>query len=179
MSRPQRWHFAVRALHWAGAALILGQLALGAAMARIVTDTGWRFDLYQLHKPLGLIALALTLLRLGARAATLAPDPPPHSPVWQRRAAAAAHAALYALALLLPLSGWVMVSASPLPIPISAFGLFDMPMLIKPSLEVYYAAKSAHSLIAGGLFALMALHAAAALKHHFHDVDGVLLRMWR
>ena len=34
-------------------------------------------------------------------------------PAWQRRAARASHAALYALMLALPLSGWLMASASP------------------------------------------------------------------
>lgn len=107
------WGVVSRALHWGMAGLILFQLALGVWMVR-VPDLIRRFDLTQLHKSWGTVVFLLALLRILWRAlAPARPALPAAMPVWQRRAAGASHLALYALMLLLPLSGWILASASP------------------------------------------------------------------
>ena len=66
--RPARWSPIVVALHWLNAALILALIAGGVAMTRGVFGAAATFDIYQLHKSLGFAALALTIVRLAARA---------------------------------------------------------------------------------------------------------------
>ncbi len=134
------------------------------------------FDLFQWHKSLGFAALAVTLARLAARAATLAP-PKPRSPPWERRLSAGVQALLYAITLVAIGSGWLIVSTSPLPIPTRFFGLFVVPNIAAPNAATFAAATLAHWLAALAIAGLVALHVAGALKHAFIDRDDVLRRM--
>ena len=112
-ARPARWNGLIVSLHWTAAAIILGLIALGWAMIYGGLDAATTFDLFQWHKSLGFVALALTAIRLAARASGSSP-PAPASPLWERRSAAAAQALLYVLTICAIASGWLLVSASPL-----------------------------------------------------------------
>ena len=96
---------------------------------------------------------------------------------WERAFASFTHAILYALMILIPLSGWVMASASRWPI--SFFGLFDVPKfnVIKES-TLWEITHEGHELMAFAMIALLLLHIGAALRHHFVLKDGMLARMW-
>ena len=172
---PARWSIAVVGGHWIAAALILTLIALGLVMVHGDFDAARKFDLYQLHKSLGFAALAAATLhlltRLGARA------PPPRGPRWERRLAALTQGALHALTFVAVAAGWLMVSASPLPLPTWVFNLFVVPNLARPDLALYQAALAAHRAAAWAIAGLAALHIAGALKHHFRDRDDVLGRM--
>ena len=84
----------------------------------------------------------------------------------------------YAVMILLPLSGWVMVSASPIGLPTMWFGLFEWPHLpVASSAQTAGGASEAHEILAYIGLLLFGLHVAGALKHHFFDRDDVLVRM--
>ena len=172
---PPRWSPAVVALHGINAALILALLALGWVMTRAVFGAAATFDLSQRHKALGFVALARTAARLAARAA--AHRPPLPAARWERRLAAVVQAALYALTIGAIVSGWLVVSASPLPVPTRFFGLFEIPNLAGADPSLFAAARAAHALTAYAIAGFVALHVAGALKHHFIDRDDVLARM--
>ena len=96
----------------------------------------------------------------------------------ERRTAPLAHFALYALQIALPLSGWALVSVSTLEIPTMPFDLFVMPNLplaVSDASESFWIA--AHWYLAYAGIALVAVHVAAALRHHFLLRDTVLARM--
>jgi cytochrome b561 len=125
------------------------------------------------------LALARVAWRLGQRAR---PPAPPGAPAWQARAAAASHRLLYALMVALPLSGWAMAAASPtqdlLHMQNMVFGWFAMPDPWTPGVAAVESAAGAVHLCCAVLLALaLALHAGAALRHHFVDHDDVLARM--
>lgn len=172
-----RWSPLVAALHWLAAALVLGLLGLGWFMVHWEADAARRFDLYQLHKSLGFVALAVLLLRLAARAATRAPPPLASMPPWERRAAALAHGALYALTLIVALSGWLVVSAAIVAIPTRFFDLFVIPNLPGVGRAQFAPATTLHLLAAWLLAGLIALHVAAALKHRFVNRDAIWSQM--
>ena len=176
LSRPARWSAAVIALHWLSAALILGLIAHGLMMVHGRLSAATTFDLYQQHKSLGFVALALTGARLAARLGSTAPAPPP-SPRWERRLAALVQAALYALTLVAILAGLLLVSTSPLPIPTRFFDLFAIPDIARPDAALFAAATLTHEVTAWAIAGLVALHVAGALKHHWLDRDDVLSRM--
>jgi len=175
----ERWSAAVVVLHWIGAALILGLLELGWFMVHAETDAARRFDLYQLHKSLGFLALAVLSVRLAARWATRAPAQPSSMPRWERRAASLAHGGLYAASLFAILSGWFVVSAAVVAIPTRFFDLVVVPDLPGVGPAQFDAAATSHLVAVWLLAGVIALHIAAAVKHRFVDRDGVWSRMAR
>jgi len=176
LSRPARWSAAVIALHWLSAALILGLIAHGLMMVHGRLSAATTFDLYQQHKSLGFVALALTAARLMGRLCFAAPKAL-SSALWERRLAALVQASLYALTLAAIFFGWLAVSASPLPIPTRFFGLFVVPNLAGPDQALFAGAAFAHEAAAYAIAVLVALHVAGALKHHIVDRDDALTRM--
>ena len=88
------------------------------------------------------------------------------------------HAFLYAALLLLPLTGWALVSASVLEIPTMPFNMFVLPHLpleVSEASEDFWA--GLHRWIGWAAAGLVVLHALAALRHHFWLRDDTLLRM--
>jgi cytochrome b561 len=180
-ARPERWNGLIISLHWAAGAIILALLALGWVMVYGGLDSAATFDLYQWHKSLGFAALALTALRLVARFVSASP-PAPVSARWEQRLAAFAQDTLYLLTICAIISGWLVVSTSPLPVPTRFFDLFVIPNIVRPDPSLFADAALGHRLAAWGIAFLIALHVAGALKHHFVDGDDVLKRMlprWR
>jgi cytochrome b561 len=164
------WPRALRLLHWASAVLILGALALGAYMVELVQDPAERFDLTQTHKTVGVLIFALAVARLCLRVLTPAPT---HESAPLLLAAKATHAVLYALLLLLPLSGWLMATTTPVRVPTVVFGLFTLPYPLAPDLATYRFAHAVHASAAVSLALLVLLHSAAALAHALRQRRGV------
>ena len=168
-------------LHWAAGAIILALIAMGWAMIHGDLDSAWTFDIYQWHKSWGLVALVLTAARLAARFVSASP-PAPVSPRWEQRLAAATQASLYILTVCAIISGWLVVSASTLPVPTRFFDLFVIPNIAPPNPSLFADAMLAHKIAAWTIAALVVLHVAGALKHHFVDGDDVMKRIaprWR
>ncbi len=177
MSADPAWPLSIRILHWLGAAAIVFMLALGFAMVNLVGDPGARFDLYQAHKSIGLLVLALMLARLALRFIRAKPAPIASIPSWQTRAAAAMHSLLYALVIALTLAGYAMVSTSPLPLPVALPFGFTAPDLLASNYALSESFKQLHHVLAAFLALCAGGHVAAALKHRFIDRDGTLRRM--
>ncbi|WP_111429499.1 cytochrome b [Rhodobacteraceae bacterium DSL-40] len=179
----ESWGWVTRLLHWAIAGLILFQLGLGFYMSDWVSDLFRQFALVQLHKSWGFVVFALACVRIVWRLANrTSPAAPENIPAWQDRVASITHKLLYLLMFVLPISGWVMASASPnqdlLNIDNMVFNWFAMPDPWVPGVKsIASAAAEIHELSAFLLLGLLALHAGAALKHHFVDRDRVLRRM--
>ncbi|GBQ64394.1 cytochrome B561 [Ameyamaea chiangmaiensis NBRC 103196] len=169
-------------LHWLIAAGVLLLIGMGLAMDHASLDPMRMFQLYQLHKSIGISVLLLVCLRVGWRLTHAAPALPAGMPVAERRAAHLAHLALYGLQIVLPLSGWAMVSASVLGIPTVLFGMVpwpDLPVLatLQDKAPVEAALKGFHHWAAWTLAALIVLHVAAVLRHALILRDSVPGRM--
>ena len=177
-SPPGRWSGGVIALHWLSAAWLALVFALGVAATAGNFDAARKFDVYQAHKALGWLTLALLAARLAARAARPAPPPASSWSTLTRSASWLVHAALYGLLAAVPLIGWLRVSSAIVPIPVSLFGLATIPNIAPVDGDFSERLALAHKLGAWTLAALVAFHAAAALKHQFVDRDAILGRMW-
>lgn len=168
------------AFHWSIALLILGLMLIGFIMRRVEIDPALQFSLYQWHKSLGFTALGLAILRTGWWLVERSPRPLPSLAPLEYKAAWLTHHALIALGLLVPLTGWAVASGSTLDIPSFYFNLFVVPHLPLPQSEASEAFWAfAHSALAYITLGLAAIHAAAALHHHFIRRDAVLVRMLR
>lgn len=170
---PARYTPVAIALHWLLALLILGALGLGVYMVDLPFSPQ-RLKLYNWHKWAGVTILLLSAARLLWRLTHRPPADPP-MPAWQRRAAHATHAALYGLFFAIPLVGWAYSSAAGFPI--VWFGVLPLPDFVPVDKDLAEAIKPWHGRLAWLLAALVLLHVAAALKHHFIDRDGLLQRM--
>ncbi|HVZ99221.1 MAG TPA: YceI family protein [Caulobacterales bacterium] len=190
----QRYTAVAVLLHWAIAVAIAGQILLGWWMGEALDNSALRaqaFAAFQLHKSIGLTILLLSLIRLGWRLLHRPPPLPEHMSAWERVAALSTHWAFYALIVLMPLTGWLYVSAGwsahdnhAFDVPTYYFGLFHVPHLFNldhgPDAmrsALAQTTMSMHSAMAWILIVLAALHVAAALKHHFYDRDEVLTHM--
>ena len=96
-------------------------------------------------------------------------------PAWQQQAAKASHLLLYALLLVIPLSGWLYSSATG--VQVVYLGLVPLPDLVPKDKALAGVLRATHLSLNFALFVLVCVHSAAALKHHFVDRDDALARM--
>lgn len=180
----QRYGAIAQFIHWTMAALIVGMVVVGLYMEDLSTaeklpgTTGYM--LYQLHKSIGFVVLALAILRLVWRLLSPAPPVPKNHGKLLALAAHATHVALYALIFAMPVSGWLFVSADPLShtlVPTRFFDLFVVPNLLDADNGIRDFFRGIHGLLSNVLIAVVALHAGAAFAHHLFFKDNVLIRM--
>lgn len=168
-----RYNRTARALHAAIAVMVIFNLATGIAGEAL--EDIW--NPFPLHKGTGMIILLLSLARLGWRMKWTMPDWPSTAGRLQRVVARLTHVVLYALMLVVPVTGWIMTSANS-KLPISIWGLFEWPKLaVTKGSALAEVAYEGHEILGYLMAALVALHVAAALHHHFVLKDNVLRRM--
>ncbi|GGE09025.1 cytochrome b561 [Aureimonas endophytica] len=165
-------------LHWAIALVFLGEWPLGMLTQRSAEDPALQFELYQWHKSVGFLILALALPRLVWSLASRRPAPAGGLGPAEILASRAVHQALLALSVAVPLAGWAIASSSPLRIPSYVFDLVVVPPLplgVSDAAEAFWS--ELHAILAYAAGALVLLHASAALAHQFVRRDAVLRRM--
>ena len=176
-NRTTAWPLSLRLAHWLSAALVVGALGLGAFMVLAVHNAATRFELTQVHKSIGAGVLVLALMRLGLRCVIRAPKPETTART-VAILAKALHVSLYFLLLLLTLSGWLMVTSTPVRVPTFVFGLFELPYPLAPDIARFRLAHGAHVVLAVTLAALGVFHVSAALVHAWVWRDRTLRRIW-
>ncbi|PWJ84276.1 cytochrome b561 [Pseudaminobacter salicylatoxidans] len=165
-------------IHWTIAALFVGQMLLGLA-PRWVASMALQFTLIQWHKSFGFLILALAALRLLWAATNRWPRRPPALGHGEWMAAKSVQGSLYLLMLVLPLTGWALVSTSTLGVPSFAFNVVvipDLPMSRSEATEEFW--RVIHQWLAYATAAIATGHMLAALRHEFWLRDGILKRMW-
>lgn len=169
-----QWGGLSKSLHWLIVVLILVMAWIGLRMGDMPNGPD-KIATYAMHKSIGLSILALVVLRLLWRWYAGAPQVVPGTPHWQERIASLTHWALYALLLAMPLSGWVLNSASGFPL--QWFGLFNLPAIAGRDHALHELAEQTHELLFWTMVVLVVVHAAAALYHHLFQHDATLARM--
>lgn len=175
MAEPRNRYSTVSlVLHWLIAFLVVGQVLLITAHEAI--EGPMSRELVQIHKASGLSILVLTLGRIGWRLANPAIPLPNEMKRWEKLFARATHVLFYAALIVIPLTGWMASSATGREI--SWFGLFQWPLLpIGGGRDTAGTMMDLHGIAVKGMYVLIALHIAGALKHQFINRDNVLHRM--
>lgn len=167
------WGLVSILMHWLSAAAVFGLFALGWWM----TDLSYYDNWYQLapwwHKSVGMVLLALTLLRVIWRMAQSTPRA--YGGRSERFAAHLGHLLLYGLILVVMISGYLISTANGRGI--SVFGWFELPALISGLPHQAVIAGDIHWYSAWSLVILAVGHALASFKHHLIDRNDVLRRM--
>ncbi|MGQ0526804.1 MAG: cytochrome b/b6 domain-containing protein [Alphaproteobacteria bacterium] len=163
-----------RSFHWITALIILGLLSVGFYMADMDVSPD-KFKLYWLHKSFGILVLILVAGRILWRISNPKVEHLATHKTWERHLADAAHVFLYLLIIAMPLSGWLMSSAGDFPA--EFFGFFSLPVIVPKNESLFHIFRDTHEIFALLIIAVIDLHVAGALKHHFIDRDGTLQRM--
>lgn len=165
-----------RAFHWITVMLVLGTAALGLWIGHAApAEEGFKLRLYNIHESLGVTVWVFTLARLAWRAAHPAPPLPAGLGPVLRTVARANHVAFYLWLLTMPVVGFVATLAWGFPL--VWFGLLPLPDPVGTNLPLAEWLTTLHRLMAWSLFAMILLHAGAALWHGFVRRDGTLARM--
>lgn len=176
MNRPARWSLPTRVLHWAVAGLVAVQLTTGR-LSETVADRTTSAELIRVHYQFGMVLAALVVTRLAARLITPAPPALAGEPAWRSRAAAGVHLVLYALLIILPVSGFVVWDH--FDADMSVFGLIVPPDLVSPTGDKRLRALAwyVHAAAGWALTILILLHLGAAAWHGLRR-DRLLERMF-
>lgn len=182
MQNFARYSSVAIALHWIIALLIIGLLAVGKWMTSLPETDPLRFEATQWHKSFGILVLALSVLRVLWRLGHRPPALPAGMKGWEKFASGATHFAFYLLMLGVPLSGWLMVSASPLNLSTALFNVLPVPHLPTEFIGVEKAVLAEqmlelHFWLSSAMMALAILHVLAALRHQFILKDNLIARM--
>ena len=169
-----QWGSISKSLHWLTLLLLVWMAWLGLTMGDLPNGPD-KIATYALHKSIGITILVLVLVRIGWRWHAGAPDGVPGTPRWQERIASLTHLALYALLLAMPLSGWILNSASGFPL--QWFGLVNLPAIAGKDHDLHELAEDIHEWLFWAMVSLVVLHAAAAFYHHLFQRDTTLIRM--
>ena len=158
---------------------MLMMLALGIYMSE--TET---FQLYPLHKSIGIVILILALIRVAVRIKEGWPQPLTPSSKIQLLLAKAVHWGLIITTVIFPVSGMMMSGGG-------GHGVFLFGLeLIAPNSDpvsgkaiavnenIAAIGHEMHELLMLVLICLVLLHVAGAIKHQLMDKDGTLKRMF-
>ena len=181
MNTPRTHYDALsRALHWLTAiavfiAFVLGPEHFGRAM-RQGLDPSTRLDIV-VHESLGVLVMALTLLRL---LWTAVRPKAPHfdMPGWMHGLAKITQWALWALLLITPMSAMLALGSEGHPLTLlGGIRVNEMPTIANSPLASLADWGEVHGLLGDMILWVSGLHALAAIYHHVLLKDGVLRAM--
>lgn len=171
-----------RALHWLTAiaviaAFILGPEHFGREM-RQGLDPATRWDIV-VHESLGLLVMALTLLRL-VWVAVRPAKPRFDMPGWMHLVANVTHGLLWLMLLAVPVSALLALGSEGHPLTLlGGIRINERPVIAQSPLANLADWGDVHGLLGDMILWLSGLHAVAAIYHHVFLKDGVLLAMLR
>ena len=176
---PTRYGMVTRFLHWSVFLLFVHQYIGANIMTRLARDQTLlglsQGDYYNWHKSIGLVLLALVVLRIVWRKTTPLPDWAPMLSPAERAISHRNEMLLYICMFLLPISGYLFVMAGGFGIKL--FGFHDLPNPIGKQEWLAVVARVAHIVVAYATVVFVAWHVGLGLKHHLFERDGFLNRM--
>jgi cytochrome b561/polyisoprenoid-binding protein YceI len=180
LGRRSRYAIVAIGLHWLIALAIVVQVCLAWRFGDDKTPLA--FALTQLHKSIGVSILVLSIVRLGWRLTNPPPPEPPGLARWEIVLSQIVHWGFYAIMIGMPLTGWLMVSASKTQIPTVLFWTLPWPNIpgvdgLAPGAKhlAHEIGQNGHGILAYGLYLLLPLHVAGALKHQLFERDTPIL----
>ena len=172
---PREYGTVARLFHWGMALMLLVQVPVGIAM----TSEGFTSignALYILHKGMGSILLALVGIRILWRFTHPAPPLMENMPPLQRYVASVSHRLLYALLVLMPVSGYIRTVGDGYPIEL--LDILGIPPLVSNVPDVALVMLVVHKFSAYLLTVLITVHVTGVAHQSMIKLDGVMSRIW-
>ena len=162
-------------LHWMVAITIFAMAGLGLYMVDLDYYNAWYHRAPYIHKSVGVLLLMVMLLRVFWRFSNVVPKAVEGVKPWEETIAALVHKAMYLLIFAIMFSGYLISTADKKSVEV--FGWFEVPATLTSIPNQEDVAGVVHLVLVVFLLVLVAMHAGAALKHHFIDKNRTLLRM--
>lgn len=170
---PTKYSPTMRVLHWIIAILIIGLLIVGFIMADM-GNSPLKFEIYGVHKSLGMTVLGFVILRWLVRVSADVPLLPEKFRWYDRALAKLTYTFMYVAMLAMPISGYFMSVWGGHPV--SLFG-YALPEIFEKNEGLGNLAWEAHGIIAWIWVGLITLHLVGYLKHLIFDRENLLKRM--
>jgi cytochrome b561 len=173
-TNADRYHTLSIAIHWL---MLMAFIATYASIElRVLFEKGTptRETFKNIHFMIGLVVFFLVWVRIALRIRFAPPPISPEPSQLLNLGARLGHLALYVLMIGMPMVGWIILSASGKPIPF--FGM-ELPALVAENKALAKQLKEIHETIGIAGYALIGIHASAALFHHYFLRDNTLRRM--
>lgn len=170
------WGWPAKWLHWTGAAVIAILLLHGWWMTHVPPRTE-RLANYAWHAAIGYDFLVLVVLRLLWRWLNAVPALPADTKPWERIAAHLGHVGLYVLMFAVSLSGWALAGTFLIPMGRDVFGIRVPSIAFMIDRHIRVMIEESHKVLAYVLAALVVIHVAGAIRHHFMKRNDILRRM--
>jgi cytochrome b561 len=163
-----------RLIHWLTAGLMLVVFVLAFSID-IATSRTSHMAFLQLHRSIGLTIWVLTMARFVWRCFAKYPNWPSDMSRTMQVLAMASEYGLYALLLTQPILGLLQTNAHGDQVNLYFIG--QLPALIEKNRQLAQQLLAVHKAVGFSLLGLIALHASAALFHHFWRRDDTLTAM--
>jgi len=161
-----------RSLHWLMSVLLLSNIAIASGMIKM-TDSSDKWQMYALHKSMGMLLLFLVIIRFISKIASAKPVDV-EIKKWEKQLTNVVHYALYATMFLIPLSGYLMSSCGGYPI--SMFGI-SIPSIVSKNAQLASFYHSSHGALVSIMLLCFALHIIGFIKHLIVDKKNLISRM--
>ena len=168
-----------KTLHWAVALLFALQYVGAWVMMRTPADGATlgvgQATYYNWHKTLGLVVLALAVVRIINRSKGELPPWAPTLSSLEHKLIHRAEQLLYAAMLVVPLSGFFYCMAGGYGV--TLFGIWEMPNPVGELPWLASLSRAVHVAAAFLLLLPLGVHLGIVLGHHVYGRDGMLHRM--
>ncbi len=168
-----KYSLSLRIIHWLMAAFIISMLCPMFYIKSLPVNNEIKSSIYTIHKACGITVLKLVVIRAFFRAFSYVPPLSANLSRFEANVSKVVHFVLYFLMVLMPLSGYVMSSASGIEIKY----FFHIPLLISKNKELTNVANKLHSIFAYLMLFFITLHIIGALKHTFVDKQNIFKRI--
>lgn len=177
-ARLDRFRSPARILHWITALIVLLLVIPAGVWIRYFepADGAFKLRLYNVHESLGVVVFALALMRLVYRWLQPPPAWPVATPGWVRLLSGFSHTSLYALLILMPVTGFLATNAWGFPLKV--FEMLPIPSPIGKDEVLAKALSFTHWCGAASMGALLVAHLAGAVYHRFVARDALARRMF-
>jgi cytochrome b561 len=172
MLTVEKYPSTIRWLHRIIALLIIFMIVLGWYVSTLDYENNNYQFLRQLHRTVGLALFPLGIAQLAAYVLLPRPALVPTLTTLERRMAKFTHMFLLYVVIAIPVAGYLMSGDQ-----LVVLGDYKIPVFLQFSKSIRSTLFEVHEMFAWATAALVTLHAAAALKHHFIDKDDTLKKM--
>ncbi|WP_039913046.1 cytochrome b [Cellvibrio mixtus] len=160
--------------HWLGAIVTLVVFGVGFYLTSYGYYSPNALKIAHFHYALGMLLLGLIVIRLLWRLTSKTPATLSSS-LAMRITIKLSKLMLYVLLLIIMVTGYFICTSEGQTVDV--FGLFQVPSVLLLDIEKLNLAGLSHKYLSWVLMGLVAVHAIAALVHHFVKKDRTLVRM--